>query len=500
MGAPRWLTSLPRPTMMALGDSLLNGMRSYSIDDSRASTSIPAVLGGAMHPHPGSAPFQPARYPAPILIDAEEQLARHATSELSQEALLQVLNALPAIKASVAQNAQDWFGRFAQRPPPPGPVAFDNLAIAGARIEDAFSLTYDQLTARVDAMGGVIRTTGDPLAWHGAWPAGDPAGAGQWGVGDVHISLNARHLRNPANLDGLGGMTVLDMVGARQPHVLLANMGPNHGLVDVVMRGDGDHGMDGLRAFAAAWPACARALARLPAVEIVIMLLMPRPSQTPCLSPPNPAPAPDLEPPPDRPGQYFGRYVSALDPISAGFGYDGDTVARFDREMDEVNQSVRSSMQAAFAGSGKHLVFVSLADVLGLHDYKHRRGPPLPGGASGRGYSNYPLGEIGQLFNTSRLRGGICGLDQIHPTSIGYRFVAEQIRLAIAGVPGVPGFDPIAVTDAHDPFLLTPNWPTIAALDALYPRSAEGGLESIVPEHPGTQDADQLIFRAAWLR
>ena len=501
MGVPGWLEKLPRPAFMALGDSLLNGMRSYSIDDAKAAASIPSLVGAALQPGTGS-PFQPARYPAPILIDVEAELQRHARSDASVPALFEVLNALPTIKAGVAQNARDWVGRFdaaEDAAQGEGPVAFDNLAIAGARIEDAFELTYGQLAARVEAMAQVVTAEDDPLAWSGDWPEDDPNREGRWGLGDVHISFNARHLRNPANLDGLDSLTVLDQVGARQPQTLLVDMGPNHGLIDVVMRGKGDRGMDGLRAFAAAWPSRARAIARLPGVERVVMLLMPRPSQTPCLAPPNPSPEPNLEPRPTRADGYFTRYVSALSPISAGFGDDGDTVRRFDAEMDDVNASIRDSMQAAFAGSGKDLAFVSLADLLGQHDAKHGRGPRLPGGASGLEYSNYPLGRITTLFHGSHLRGGICGLDQIHPTTIGYRFVAEAVRQAIAALPGAPGSSPIEITDAGDPFLLTPHWPTIAALDALYPRLATG-LEGLELAHPQEKAARRLIFDADWLR
>ena len=499
MPVPAWLADLPHSSFMALGDSLLNGMRSYSIDDTKAAASIPALVGAALQPRAGVLPFQPARYPAPILIDVEDQLRHYARSVSSTAALIDVLNALPAIKADVTQNARDWIARFDRDPGGPADTAaFDNLAIAGARIEDAFEITGGQLDARIDAMAEQVSSQSDPLTWGGNWPANDPQAGSSWGVGDVHINFNARHLRNPANRDGLDDMTVLDLVGARQPRTLLVDMGANHGLVDVVMRDRGDAGMDGLRAFAAAWPACARAIARLPGVERVIMLLLPRPSQTPCLAPPNPSPAPELEPGPTRPDHYFSRYVSALAPISAGFGYDGDTVQRFDREMDDVNATVRAGMEAAFAGSGKHLAFVSLAELLAMHDYKHRRGPMLPG-TGGRGYSNYPLGEIGSLFHGSRLRGGICGLDQIHPSTIGYRFVAEAVRQALSAMDGAPGTTPIEITDAGDPFLLTPHWPTIAALDGLYPRAA-AGLERLEPPHPEKEAARRLIFEADWLR
>ena len=49
---PAWLTDGERPVLMAIGDSLLNGMRSLSIDDSLARLSIPAEVGRSLRPAP----------------------------------------------------------------------------------------------------------------------------------------------------------------------------------------------------------------------------------------------------------------------------------------------------------------------------------------------------------------------------------------------------------------------------------------------------------------
>lgn len=75
-------------------------------------------------------------------------------------------------------------------------------------------------------------------------------------MGDVHIALNARHLMNPANRADLGGMRVIDVVRARRPRILLVNIGPNHGLLDITLRGDAAAGLDGLRRFVRLWPPC----------------------------------------------------------------------------------------------------------------------------------------------------------------------------------------------------------------------------------------------------
>lgn len=488
---------------MAVGDSLLNGMRSCTINGPMAASSIPARLGGSLVDVPGFARFQPSTYPEPILIDVEAEIRKHAKISNPALALLQVVSAVGQIKREVTENARRWLSRFEADGDEQTPEVFDNLAIAGARIEDVFELTYKQVEARVGAMAPVIREEADPLKWAGTWPEADPHAApgAYWGVGDVHIALNSRHLRNPANRPGLDGTTVLDVVAARRPRVLLLNLGPNHGLVDVAMRHGGEEGMAGLRSFAAAWPACARELAALPGVEAVVVMLMPRPSQIPCLMPPNPNDAGDnpggnLEPAPSRPDHYFDEYVSAIDPISSGRSYNGDEVVRLDRELDEVNAEVRAATTAAFAGSGKALCCVSFADLLARHDYKHRRGPKLPGGESGRGYSNYALGRMWP----DRLRGGLCGLDHVHPTTLGYSYVAEEIRRGLAEL--TPSRE-IEVTDAGDEFLRRPHWPTIAVLDALYPRRAvfftlDAPSRALLLAQ--REPADRLLFRPGWLR
>lgn len=505
MAAPDWLTSLPRPALMGIGDSIMNGMRSVSITQDMAASSIAALVGRSLDAAPGFAAFQPALYPRPILFDLEQVLAERVTIDASGAALAQVLAALGPIKAGIASNAREWLDDFEQ-PAPRGPLAYDNLAIAGARIEDLFNITYAQAEARTNAMAPVLRAKPDPLQWSGDWPAGDPLAPGAWTLGDVHIALNSRHLRNPANQPGLDSLTVVDMVAARRPRVLLVNIGPNHGLVSVAIRNGGASAMAGLREFARDWPACARELAALPDVEAVIVLLMPRPSQIPCLMPPNPndpGASADLEPAPSGPNGYFSSYVSALDPLSSGFGYTGAQVMQFDREVDEINADVQAATEDAFAETETAAICVSLAELLQRHDFKHRRGPTLPGGptppGSARAYSNYALGWFPRLFAPGRLRGGFCGLDHVHPTTIGYRTIAEEIRQA---VPVNIASTEITVSDAGDPFLLRPHRPSLALLDSLYPRAPEMAVRGprISTLAADQQAADRLLFRPGWLR
>lgn len=489
MPAPKWLTDLPRPALMAIGDSLLNGMRSYTINQALAAASIPARLGDALDDMDGFERFAATTYPEPILVDVEAVLAAATSTQLSPLAIAELLLHLGSIKRGIAANGRNWLARFAAPSNPIATPCFHNMAISGARIEDVFDITYGQVAARVAAMAPPIRKIDDPLAWKGDWPKGDPMSGvdKQWDVGDVHIALNSRHLRNPANRTGLDGMTVIDQVAARRPRILLCNLGPNHGIVDIVMRYAGAQGMAGLRAFAAAWPACARELAGLPETEVVIVLLMPRPSQVPCLMPPrelnDPEPAPLA-------GGYFPKYVSAIDPVYGGQGYSAAEMEALDRQMDAVNAEVYAATETAFAGSGKTLVIVSLAELIGRHDYKHRKGPKLEAAGSTRSYDNYSISR----FAVGRLRGGICGFDHIHPSALGYRYVAEAVRLHL---PAAIGSTPILIHDRDDAFLTQPDKGSLAALDALLP-NADG--TSGAGALPGMDDATRLMFRPPWLR
>jgi hypothetical protein len=53
----------------------------------------------------------------------------------------------------------------------------------------------------------------------------------------MHVPANLRHLYNPANLPEIAGLTAVALVGARRQRLLLVNVGPNHGLIDITFAG-----------------------------------------------------------------------------------------------------------------------------------------------------------------------------------------------------------------------------------------------------------------------
>lgn len=518
---PAWLTAGDRPVLMAIGDSLLNGMRSLSIDDSLARLSIPAEVGRALIPPPGFAPFVPAAYPQTILLQIEDMLRQRVTSIFPPAGLLELVAAVNGpngIRSAVRANARDWLNRFAAAPPA-RPRRFDNIAMNGARLPDVFGTSYAQVEARWAAMRQVIATVEDPFAWRGALPPGDPyaddrANAAQpaappgdpllgqptdWGLADVHITLNMRHLFNPDSGPGLDAYRVIDVVHARRPHVLLLDIGPNHGLSDICLSGAGERGIARLQRFGALWPDCAAELAATPDLGLAVILLPPLPSQIPALMPPQTddprAPAPP------HGADYHARYVSALSFQPPGREYSGAEVQGFDQAVRAVSAGMRQAAEAAFAAAGKQVAFVDLAALLHRHDAKNGRGEPfVPDRASGIAYDNRSIGQR-VPFGANTLRGGIGSLDNFHPSTLGYRYVAQAVVEAIgAALPGLVSGLP-AVTIAGDSLLSNPPWGAINMLGAFWPfaQNLPGGTPAQAAV-PGSGQAAEQLLRLGGLR
>ena len=86
-----------------------------------------------------------------------------------------------------------------------------------------------------------------------------------------------------------------------------------------------------------------------------------------------------------------------------------------DAAADEARQALRLATQAAFNAAGKRVLFVDSAEILGRHDVKNGMGGPFIEPGTGREYDNRCIGDLG----LHRVRGGICGLDNFHPTTRG---------------------------------------------------------------------------------
>ncbi|MCS6922065.1 MAG: hypothetical protein NZM07_09155 [Elioraea sp.] len=479
----------------------MNGVVSATMNDHYADLSVPAEVGRCLAPPPAFRPFERARYPRPVLVDVEA-LARHYLSAGdSLSALAQLVTALPAIKRSVADNARSWLNDLDHQQE----AIWDNLAIAGARLPDVFSVNLGHVRDRLAAMKEQIESNNDPLAWGGPLPANDPsrddhafdsqppppqnkpllAMSDLWSVMDVHLTLNAAHLMGacPELRQNPGG-SVLDVVRARKPPILLMSMGPNHGLPDISMRTDLARRLARLERFAELWPKCAEKIAELPGLRLFVMMLLPDPSLVPALMPPFDG---NTNPSPPASGQrYHSQYVSALT-LSQLTVLPGSAVQDADRRVAAVRKSVREATVAAFAQARKRRPklrpprFVDMSDILARYDTKHGRGrvfvpDPTSQHAPDRyGYGNWAIGQ-----KAGGVRGGICSLDHFHPTTLGYRYLAREIVNIIIeeqeaiGMPNLVRSLPL-VTTLGDSLLSNPSYPAFHVLTNFWPKTDAGG-------------------------
>jgi hypothetical protein len=488
---PAWLVAGPRPALMAIGDSFLNGMRSATINNDLAKLSIPAQVGAHLAPRQGFAPFAPAHYPQAMLLDVEATLRQYCHSREPHIALGEIAGHFGEIIQGVTRNARGWLAEGVA--PVPAITRFDNLAVAGARLPDVFGTTYGQLRDRIARMAFPILHGDDPLAWKGTLDPADPYGddraysdqpgpanedekVGQdWTVIDFHITRNTAHLMNPADQPGIGAYRAIDIVHARRPAILLVHVGANHGLPNACAEGLGEKGAVRMERFARLWPRSAAEVAASPDLELGIVLLPPRPSQVPALMPPHDVGA---DAPPPASGQYHDQYVSVLSFAPPDVFYDAAEMRRLDDRFEQARRTVRTATEQAFAEKGVPLIIIDLAEMLNAFDVKNGRGQayhPVPGGP---GYDNRSIGELA----IGRLRGGIGSLDNFHPSTLGYSFVAREILLRIqAERPALVASIP-TMSIANDTLLQSPPWGALAALSLGWPfrgPAAEGLLPDL---------------------
>jgi hypothetical protein len=513
--------------MMAVGDSFLNGVVSATINDRLADLSVPAEVGRHLRPPAGFRAFRRATYPRPVLVDVHDLARTHIKGRDSLSALVSAAKALRAIRESVVANAQGWLADFNRQPDPTDGA--DNLAIAGARLPDVFSVTLRHVQARFAAMRAAVSSNPDPLAWGGTLPAGDPylddrgfphqplpplgdpnlTMSDHWSVGDVHLAINALHLMRGCNeLRRHPDMTVLDVVRARRPPILLMSMGPNHGLPDIALRTDLERCVARLERFADLWEDCAREIARLEGLRLFILCLLPTPSLIPALMGPQTG---DTAAPPGplTSSGHLPEYVSAL-ALMQHRVLSGAEVEDADARVDAVRARIVETTRRVFAqerAKRRNLLdprFIDLSAILARFDVKHGRGQPfVPNAASNHppdrhGYDNRAIGErVGR-----QVRGGVCGYDHFHPTTLGYRFVAREVVEVIAsaesalGMPGLVASRPL-VTTLGDDVLANPHWPTLQLLTNAWPKAAASGHNPRTALSSGKgRVATRLLFNA----
>lgn len=430
------------PRLMALGDSLINGMQSMTIDGARAVKGPCALLARAI----GYENVQVPDYRGRALIADVEAILR----PLPQfGAALDLLQRKDAIFEQIQANALAWIEE-ALKPAetPTGPLFHDILGLSGATIDDVLKRTYTDWLGVIEAMQPAVAASKDPLKWS----------VGARDLTDLHMALNAVYLINPARLprEEFVNLTLCDLVAMREPEILITNMGANQGLFDFTLRGNPDKARKDLLAFAKGMNALADWMHALPSsVERVLFWTFPRPSQVPNQMPP---PHDDhFYPAPAHGAAYHDEYHAAL-PLGAGFNViDGGAMADADRFCDAIFERVSDVL----AGTGDARLHVfDFASAFARYDYKHDHAKALivPGALAASGqdtkYTNLAF-DRSLYFVGPSFTGGLGSLDQHHPSSLGYQVLARELSERLAEL-GVPIEHPIEISDRGDGVLIDP--------------------------------------------
>lgn len=375
------------PRMMAIGDSMYQGVRSLTFTKELGLFSPPAQVARRLH-----IPFVTPDPERPLLFDLE--------------AILRAGNllALPStIRNTAVANVGAWLAeaQWSQH------QVFDNVAFGGAIIESLYKDTYEAYLPQVIKLANGLK----------AAPGFEPGI-----LGPLWYALGVCFTLNPQRRDEQAGLTQLDQVARRRPEILLVNIGSNEGLFNAAFLGAIPDDDDAVKATVAKMRELAHRLKELPsAVERIVFNSLVRPRTASNLT----SPVQDVFPAPVEAG-YFDRYAPRIGPNVL---IPGDAVKAYDDRIAQANQAIESDMKAIV---GRRLTFVDLYAASTAFDGKHfakRYLEVFPNGADAAGLRlrNQPLMATAGMFDL----GGLTGLDNMHPSVPGYALIADAVLRAM---------------------------------------------------------------------
>lgn len=380
-----------RPEMMAIGDSLYQGVRSLTIKRGLNQLSAPAQAAEALGIRGRFSCPDPDR---PVLIDMERWL--------------KLVPDLKKIKKDLGKSADYWFSRPKS---PSGRLLFENVAVASTVIADLTEQTW--------------RTADDYLK---ALPAGAKGKIKKLKFDGLDLamivqSLNARFTLNPSGREAFKDLSQVGLVAARMPKRLLVNIGSNNGLWKVCF-----DAKTGRMSYKAEIKRLAQALNALPPeVEQIYFNNLALPRTVPNLMP-LPSKCEWQEGKKPGAGKYYAHYENRF-----GIGYGrltGRQLAKLDDHVRAVNADIRKILMDAFDNK-QRLHIVDMEDLLLGFDAKHqkRTAKNVLRLKNKKTLTNVTI-EAG--LTGSFRRGGFMGLDGMHPTVPGYGVMAQRVLDTIA--------------------------------------------------------------------
>lgn len=403
-----------RPELMAIGDSIYNGTRSLTTNAELALLSPPAQVARAF-----GWDFKVPAYPFDVLFDLEA-LFRSNSFDLN------------SLKASVIANAEGWLARERWA----DDDCFDNIAIAQTTIGDQARLTHLNNVSQIVPLLERVRR-GSSIDF-GALAA-------------LYEAINVSFLLNPSRdpASPFADKTPLEIVALRRPKRLMIDVGINDGLWTVCLQAITTE-FDPA-AIATDMRDLGARLAELKQagdVEQIYLNLLPKAS---CIA--NLMPRRDPDRPPGGSG-YFPEYLGRLGQLG---GLSGGDMQAIDEEIVALNQTIRNDLEPMFPDGGLNLI--DTYTLVAERDDKHLR-DRKPIWVRNWRINNVPL----QGFSH---KGGLYGLDNLHPTAVGYAALGQLVCEEIARVEGLKPVQPIDFETAFDSDSLLTDIPRLLDVDNL---------------------------------
>lgn len=379
-----------QPDLMAIGASVFNGVRSATITRELAGKSAPALVAKQL----GLQMVTPD-YPRPVLLDLEDLIRRIISGQ-------QKLN-FEEIRAQIRRNAEFWQAELAQGSS--SRTFFDNIAIAQAGIEDMFTVTAATLKPDVPAIIDRMRNGTSELR----------------DIARLYFCINGSFLLNPSGKPELDGLSSVDLVAARKPKRLLVSIGSNEGLFEGAFTGPYSAKV---AAKIDTIPAKMRNLARAlrdriaddKAVPVMVFTNLIKPSTLANLMP-RPF---NAVLPPGR--KYYRQYQCTL--FNSG-NTTGANIEKFDRQIARINGQMQRDVTKILATKHRKVGFADIYAMSAERDTKHGRDigdlEYVENDGDRHHVGNYPFSL------SSGFRIGLYGLDNMHPTDIGYALMANEI-------------------------------------------------------------------------
>jgi lysophospholipase L1-like esterase len=418
------------PELMAVGDSLYNGVESLSISKEKAHYSIPSFVARGLNVHG----YREASYDRPLLADLDVDFQsswRHIAETLGNHVTVDIDSYTNPSRVGYFQRSK--------------PKFFDDVAIAQA---DSAQLMCD--------------TSGEGSAWIAPYYTGNVLHIPSGKFGIPHdlttwlYEVNSRFLLNPSLDDHYKNLSQLGEVLARKPKNLLMNIGSNDGLWLMAFKGFTPNTCYDTVNYKPVSP-CGPSTQSISSDMAQLVKNMRAIAQT--LAPLTTHVYVNLLGPP--------RAVANLNPVgfarvSGKTGYfahyetyindtglqtvTGADVKAMDDLVTSANRQIISNMCQVLGP--RRVTFVDLFGLLSEYDAKNAlNSKPTPQNSIsvnvdlGQGPTAVPLDNLVLHPDPRRFQvtggefslvdGGLFSLDNMHPTAFGYGLVANRVMAAM---------------------------------------------------------------------